>query len=186
MLGAIAVVIVFSLVILVHELGHLFAARRIGVKVERFSLGFGRVLFSRKIGQTEYALSAIPFGGYVKPLGEAPDEEVPEEDKPFSLNHQSLPKRFSVLAAGSVFNILFAVAVFAVLYMSGVEMLTPVIGKVYEDTPAIKAGIMKGDLITAINGNPIDYWDDLVSFVENSEGKELILHIKRDEKIIGR
>jgi len=177
-------ILLLAPLIIVHEFGHLILAKLSGVRVLKFSVGFGPKIFSKTIGETEYCLSWLPFGGYVKPLGEAPDEEVAEEDKPFSLNHQSLPKRFSVLAAGSVFNILFAVIVFAGLYMSGIEMLTPVIGKVYEDTPAIKAGILEGDVITAINGTQIDLWDELVSFVENSEGKELILHIKRNEQII--
>ena len=102
-------ILLLAPLIIVHELGHLILAKLSGVRVLKFSVGFGPKIFSKKIGETEYALSWIPFGGYVKPLGEAPDEEVPEEDKPFSLNHQTLPKRFSVLAAGSVFNIFFAV-----------------------------------------------------------------------------
>jgi len=170
--------------IIVHEFGHLILAKLSGVRVLKFSVGFGPKIFSKMIGETEYCLSWIPFGGYVKPLGEAPDEEVSEEDKPFSLNHQSLPKRFSVLAAGSVFNIFFAVVVFAVLYMSGIEMLSPVIGKVYDGTPAIQAGIKEGDTITAVNGSKITLWDELVSFVETSDGKELILHMKRGEEIV--
>jgi len=177
-------VLLLAPLIIVHELGHLILAKLSGVRVLKFSVGFGRKIFSKKIGETEYILSWIPFGGYVKPLGEAPDEEVPEEDKPFSLNHQSLPKRFAVLAAGSVFNIFFAVVVFSVLYMSGVEVLSPVVGKVYDDTPAIKVGIQEGDVITAINGTKITLWDELVSFVEKSEGKELVFQIKRGEEIV--
>jgi len=177
-------VLLLAPLIIVHELGHLILAKLSGVRVLKFSVGFGPKIFSKKIGETEYALSWIPFGGYVKPLGEAPDEEVPEEDKPFSLNHQTLPKRFSVLAAGSVFNILFAVLLFAVLYMSGIEILTPVIGKVHDDTPALKAGIIEGDIIIAVNGSNITLWDELVASVEGSEGKELILHIKRGDETI--
>ena len=177
-------VLLLAPLIIVHELGHLILAKLSGVRVLKFSVGFGRKIFSKKIGETEYILSWIPFGGYVKPLGEAPDEEVPEEDKPFSLNHQSLPKRFSVLAAGSIFNILFAVFLFTVLYMSGIELLSPVIGKVYDDTPALKAGIKAGDIITAVNGSQITLWDELVTSVEGSEGREMVLHIKRGEETI--
>ena len=177
-------VLLLAPLIIVHELGHLILAKLSGVRVLKFSVGFGRKIFSKKIGETEYILSWIPFGGYVKPLGEAPDEEVPEEDKPFSLNHQSLPKRFLVLAAGSIFNILFAVFLFTVLYMSGIELLSPVIGKVYDDTPALKAGIKAGDIITAVNGSQITLWDELVASVEGSEGREMVLHITRSEETI--
>lgn len=177
-------VLLLAPLIIVHELGHLLLAKLSGVRVLKFSVGFGPKIFSRKIGETEYQLSWIPFGGYVKPLGETPDEEVPEADKPYSLNHQSLPKRFSVLAAGSGFNILFAVVLFAIIYLSGIEVLSPVIGQVYEDTPAEKAGILQGDVITAVNGQKISLWDELVEIVDNSEGGELILHIQRDRETV--
>jgi len=170
--------------IIVHEFGHLLLAKLCGVRVLKFSVGFGPKIFSRKIGETEYLLSWIPFGGYVKPLGETPDEEVPEADKPYSLNHQSLPRRFSVLVAGSLFNILFAVVLFAAIYLFGIEELSPVIGKVYEDTPAQKAGLRQGDVITAVNGRKIGLWDELVEFVDGSDGKELVLHIRRDGETV--
>jgi len=177
-------VLLLAPLIIVHELGHLILAKLSGVRVLKFSVGFGPKIFSKKIGETEYLLSWIPFGGYVKPLGEAPDEEVPEEDKPYSLNHQTLSKRFSVLAAGSVFNILFAVLIFAVIFMSGIEILTPVIGKVHDDTPALKAGIKDGDIITAIDGKKITLWEELSTAVEGSEGREMVLHLKRGEETI--
>lgn len=176
--------ILLGILIFVHELGHFIAAKKSGVRVLKFSLGFGPKLIGKKIGDTEYLLSMLPFGGYVKPLGETPDEPVSEEDKPFSLTHQSLPKRFAVLAAGSVFNILFAFLIFSCVYMIGMPQLTTKIGGVMDDSPAKHAGIQEGDIIESVDGTKVELWEELTRCVEQSNGKELMLLIRRGDRSI--
>lgn len=175
--------ILLGILILVHELGHFIVAKLAGVRVLKFSLGFGPKIIGKKIGETEYVLSLLPLGGYVKPLGESPDEPVPEEDKPFALNHQSLAKRFAVLAAGSLFNIAFAFVIFSCVYMVGIPMLTARVGQVMEDSPAKMAGIMQGDSITAINGRPIELWEELSDAISKSNGAELTLEVRRADHV---
>ena len=105
-------VILFGLLIFFHELGHFILAKLVGVKVLKFSLGFGPKIFGKKVGDTEYLLSAIPLGGYVKPLGEEPGEEISEEDKPRAFNNQPVWKRASIVLAGPFFNLVLAYIIF--------------------------------------------------------------------------
>ncbi|MCP4714818.1 MAG: RIP metalloprotease RseP [Deltaproteobacteria bacterium] len=176
--------ILLGVLIFVHEFGHCLVAKLVGVRVLKFSLGFGPKLFGCKIGETEYLISLIPLGGYVKPLGEAPDEPVAEQDKPYSLNEQSVAKRFAVLVAGSLFNILFAILVFACVYMVGTPMLTTRVGQVMPDAPAYHAGLQAGDVIEAIDGRRIELWDELFEIVGASRGKELTLHVRRGDQLL--
>ena len=172
--------ILLGVLIFVHELGHFILAKLSGVRVLKFSLGFGPKLVGKKIGDTEYLISMLPLGGYVKPLGEAVDEEIAEADRPYALNSQSIPKRFAILAAGSVFNLLFAFLLFSGIYMAGMPMLTPRVGSLLEDSPALKAGLQEGDVIEAIDGQPIELWDELSQAIEKSGGRALQLSIRRD------
>jgi len=176
--------ILLGVLIFVHEFGHCIVAKLVGVRVLKFSLGFGPKIIGKKIGETEYLLSLVPLGGYVKPLGEAPDEPVAEEDKQYSLSHQSKTKRFAVLAAGSLFNIFFAGLIFSLVYIIGTPMLTPRVGQVMEDSPAINAGIMEGDVIEAINGKKIELWQELSDIVGKSKGEELTFHIRRKTDLL--
>lgn len=176
--------ILLGLLILVHEFGHFIVAKKTGVRVLKFSLGFGPKLFGRRIGDTEYLISLLPLGGYVKPLGETPDEPVAEADKPFSLTHQPVAKRFAILVAGSLFNILFAFLIFSCVYTIGIPALTPRVGGVVDDSPAQQAGMQEGDLITAINGTPIELWDEMSRMVEQSNGAALALEIKRGDRTV--
>ncbi|MFC1808458.1 site-2 protease family protein, partial [Candidatus Omnitrophota bacterium] len=159
MLTFLVVVVVFSIVILVHEFGHFIAARHIGVRVERFSLGFGKVLLSKKIGDTEFALSAIPFGGYVKMAGEEPSER---SDKPWEFFAKPPGKRFWVLVSGAFLNYLLAFIIFCFI------VPTSRVGIVLEDMPAHKAGIKTKDKIVAINGKETPYWYDVLDIVSKS------------------
>ncbi|MCX8045086.1 MAG: RIP metalloprotease RseP [Desulfobacterota bacterium] len=174
--------VLLGALILVHEFGHFIVAKRLGIRVLKFSLGFGPKIIGTKIGETEYVLSLLPLGGYVKPLGETPDEPVSEADRPFSLTGQSPAKRGAVLIAGSLFNILFAFTIFACTYMIGVPALTPRIGAVVEGAPAHRAGLQEGDEIIAVNAQPIELWDELSSMVEHSNGIPLTLTVKRGDQ----
>lgn len=176
--------ILLGILIFVHEFGHFIVAKCAGVRILKFSLGFGPKIIGRKIGDTEYLLSALPLGGYVKPLGESPDEPISEEEKQFSLSHQGIGKRFAIIVAGSLFNIIFACLLFTIIFMLGTPMLLPKVGKVMEDSPAQSAGLQEGDTIVAINGKRIEFWDELSQVVESSGGKTMTLLIRRDDKVI--
>ncbi len=174
--------ILLGVLILVHELGHLIVAKRVGVRVLKFSLGFGPKIAGKKIGETEYVVSIFPLGGYVKPLGESREEKVAEEDLPYSMNTQSVSKRFAILVAGSLFNILFAILVITGIYMYGVPMLIPKVGQVLEDTPAFYAGIQPGDIVEAVNGRKIESWDELTGEIEQSGGNTLVFYLRRGDE----
>ncbi|MFH1867376.1 MAG: RIP metalloprotease RseP [Candidatus Omnitrophota bacterium] len=177
MLGFITVVIVFSIVIVVHELGHFLMARRMGVKVERFSLGLGKVLLSRKFGDTEYAISAIPFGGYVKMAGEEPTDK--HEGKPYEFYSKAPGKRFWILLSGAGVNYILAFLIFSFI------VPTSRVGIVLKDMPADKAGIQTKDKIVSINGEEIKYWHELLDIVSNdTEAKPLNIKIERDKDIL--
>lgn len=175
--------VLLGVLIFVHELGHFIVAKMCGVRVLKFSLGFGPKVIGKKIGDTEYILSLLPLGGYVKPLGENPEEPIPDEDKPYSLNYQSIPKRFAILAAGSLFNIVFAGCVFTCLYMAGVPKLKPMVGNVQPASPACQAGIQPGDLIVSVNGQSIELWDELSAVIQESAGSAVSVTVKREDSL---
>jgi regulator of sigma E protease len=173
-------IILLGIIIFVHELGHFLFAKMLGVRVLKFSLGFGPKIIGKQYGDTEYVLSAIPLGGYVKMLGEVPGEELKEEEKPFAYNYQKIWKRFAIVFCGPLFNILFAILIFFFSFMNGLPILVPEIGEVMPDTPAEKAGLMKGDVIVEINGGTIDKWDQMTDIIHKSPDKILSIKIKRD------
>jgi regulator of sigma E protease len=181
----ISFVIVIGVLILIHELGHFFVARWTGVGVERFSIGFGPVLLRWRGKETEYCLSAIPMGGYVKMLGEENPLEggtaMPyDPKKAFSL--KPLWARFLIVFAGPGMNfVLAAVIVAAVLATAGRPVWPAVAGRVADDGPAAVAGLRSGDTIVAANGRPVKYWEDVDRAVAASNGKPLELTIKRGE-----
>jgi regulator of sigma E protease len=182
----ISFVIVIGILILIHELGHFFVARWTGVGVERFSIGFGPVLLRWRGKETEYCLSAIPMGGYVKMLGEENPLEggsgaLPyDPKKAFAL--KPLWARFLIVFAGPGMNfVLAAVIVAVVLSTAGRPVWPPAAGRVTESGPAATAGLKSGDVVTAINGKSVSYWEDVDRAVAASEGKPLELAIKRGD-----
>lgn len=180
-----AFIIVLGVLIFFHEFGHFLIARLFGVGVEKFSLGFGPRLIGKKIGITDYRLSAIPLGGYVKMVGEEPDAEIDPEDLPLSFTHKPVAKRMLIVAAGPVFNILLAVIIFfGIFLVSGTFIMKPSIGSVREGSPAAAAGLEKGDLITRINGSEISSWDEMAEIINSSEGSSLSIAIQRQESIL--
>jgi regulator of sigma E protease len=173
--SAAAFVVVIGILVFCHELGHFLAARLCKVGVDVFSLGFGPKLFKKKIGRTEYCVSAIPLGGYVKMVGEEPGTTIDPKDESLSFTHKSLLQKSIIVAAGPAFNFILSLFIFYVLYQfSGIYMATPVVGKVLENTPAHSAGFKPGDIIKEINHKPILTVDDY---------RDAIREIKKDEAI---
>ena len=158
----IAFVVALGVLIVVHEYGHYIIARLCGVKVLRFSVGFGRSLLTRRIGadQTEWVVAAIPFGGYVKMLDEREGAVAPAELHR-AFNRQSVWKRFAIVVAGPVFNFAFAVLVYAGLFMYGLPEARPLLGNPPPNTVAAAAGVHSGDTVRAIDGEAITTWQEL-------------------------
>ena len=161
----IAFFVALGSLVVVHELGHYLVARWCGVKVLRFSVGMGRVIWSRRFGrdQTEWALSILPLGGYVKMLDarEQPLEDIPEADLKREFTRQSVWRRIAIVAAGPIANFLLAIVLFAGLYMHGVPEPVPVLRAAAEQSAAYQAGLRAGDRITAINGAPVQVWSEV-------------------------
>ena len=150
-----------AILIVIHEFGHYLVARLAGVRVQRFSVGFGKIVASRNDRHgTQWALSAIPLGGYVKMLDER-EAPVVEKDLPYAFNRQSAGKRIAIVAAGPLANLLLAVLLFWGLNMTGVPVLKPVIGEPRAGTPAAVAGMHAGETIVGINDDKPESWQDL-------------------------
>ena len=158
--STIAFVVAIGILISVHEFGHFWVARRLGVKVVRFSIGFGKPLWSRRAGadDTEYVIAAIPLGGYVKFVDER-EGEVPAADLPRAFNRQRLAVRTAIVAAGPAFNLVFAVLAYWLLFVSGIEGLRPVVGEVEPGSVVAEAGLRPGDEITAVEGRETATWE---------------------------
>jgi regulator of sigma E protease len=161
----IAFLVALGVLVVVHELGHYLVARWCGVKVLRFSVGMGRIIYSRRIGpdQTEWALSVLPLGGYVKML-DAREQDLsglPAEDLKREFTSQSVWKRIAIVAAGPIANFLLAIVLFTGLYNHGIPDPTTRLRAVPENTAAFQAGLRGGELITSINGDPIQGWSEL-------------------------
>lgn len=172
-----------GMVIFVHELGHYLVARWAGVLVERFSIGFGPVLASFKRGDTEYALSAIPFGGYVKMLGQTDTPEVEEvTDDERSYQNQSVLERMAIISAGVVMNVIFGFVCFAIAYRIGVEEPTAVIGCAMPGKPAWVQGLRAGDRIVEINGHSKVNYETLMNeaALTDPESETVDMVIERD------
>jgi regulator of sigma E protease len=176
-----AFVAVLGILIFVHEFGHFIVARRLGVGVTKFSLGFGPKLFGIKRGETEYLVSAIPLGGYVKLVGDSEGDKVPEELQGRSFSNKPIRVKMAIVAAGPLANLLFAVLVFWVVFLGGVPALTPKIGSVVPDSPAARAGLADGDVVVRIDGENVATWEELASRIrKESSGNELSLTVRRE------
>ncbi|UCF90145.1 MAG: RIP metalloprotease RseP [Desulfobacterales bacterium] len=177
-----AFIVVLGVLIFFHEFGHFLVARLFGVGVDKFSLGFGPRLIGKKIGITDYRLSAIPLGGYVKMVGEEPDAQIDPSDLPLSFTHKHVAKRILIVAAGPFFNLLLAVIIFfGIFLISGTFVLQPSVGSVKAGSPAEVAGLQKGDLIVAIDGTKVSSWDEMAELIGASNGKALAVTVRREE-----
>ncbi|MDQ3068728.1 MAG: RIP metalloprotease RseP [Acidobacteriota bacterium] len=186
-ISILAFLFVLGIVVFVHELGHFLAARRIGVRVITFSLGFGPKLLKVQRGDTEYAISAIPLGGYVKMAGEQPDDARTGESDEFL--SKSKWQRFQVLVAGPIMNIILAIVVLAaVLYReTPVPVYTeaqPFVGAVAENSPAARAGIQRGDRIARIGGVDVGTWDQALMEILPKANRELTMTLDRGGRLV--
>jgi regulator of sigma E protease len=180
----ISTIIVLGILVFVHELGHFLLAKKLGVGVLTFSLGFGPKIFGKKIGETQYQIAAVPLGGFVKLIGENPEEEVKEEFRARSFSNQPVWKRALVIGAGPFFNFFLAVVLFSTINLFGIPHFPPKVGEVNPGLPAETAGLKNGDLILSINGEEVKKWEDLSKIIRNSQGRELMLRVKRDGEIL--
>ena len=180
----VAFIVALGVLVFVHELGHFLTAKRIGVKVLRFSIGFGPVLWRRQSGESEYALSAIPLGGSVKMLGEESDGDGPvdESERHRAFSAQRPLRRAAIVIAGPVTNFVFAFVVYIFVFGTiGVPVPSsePRLGGVSATTPADRAGLRSGDRVVSINGTGIDTWETLSKTVRASGGKALHVVVER-------
>ena len=187
-------VVVLGILVFVHELGHFAVARMCGVKVDVFSIGFGKELWGRRDKQgTYWKIAAVPLGGYCQFLGDddassAGDgkaSELSEEEKKFTFQYQSPAKKLVIALAGPVSNYLFAILIFAgIFFFLGKINFPPVVGEVFENSAAAKAGIVDNDRILTINGSKIDSFDDIRKEVDLTVGNEVVVELLRDGREI--
>ena len=178
-----AFLFVLGVLVFVHELGHFLAARRLGVRVLTFSLGFGPKILKFRRGDTEYCVSVIPLGGYVKMAGETPDD--PRTGRPDEFMSKTKWERFQILIMGPVMNIVLAVVVMAVVLAQGAEVPVyqdqpPVVGAVEPGSPAEQAGIQRGDLILDVAGGQVDTWEDLFIAVGTRPDRDVPVTLRRE------
>jgi membrane-associated protease RseP (regulator of RpoE activity) len=184
-LGIIAFVLALLTSVMFHELGHFLTARKFGMRVSEFFVGFGRRIWSVTRGETEYGIKAIPAGGYCRIEGMTPSDEMPAGEESRAFIRASSLKKLIVLGAGSTAHfILGFLLIFSIFFAVGYTTLTPNIAQVSEDSVAEAAGFKAGDEILSINGNPVEDWSVDVKQIADSKGAELRFEILRDgEKI---
>ena len=185
--SVLAFIVAIGILVTVHEFGHFWVARQLGVKVLRFSVGFGKPLWLRKSGadQTEYVIAAIPFGGYVKMLDER-EGEVEEHELSRAFNRKSVWRRIAIVVAGPAFNFLFAILAYYVIFLVGVSGVKPVIGEINMPSPAYTAGVQQGDLIISVNGVETPSWERarFAMLEESVSAEQIILQVQgRDLQI---
>lgn len=184
----ISFLIVLGILVFIHELGHFIIAKLSGVGVLKFSLGFGPKLFGIKRGETEYLISALPLGGYVKMVGEATDEEVKPEENEKSFANKPISKKAAIVVAGPIMNLILAFALLPLIYLIGIQVPAyldkePAVGYVPHGEAADKAGLKKGDIIQSIDGKHIKNWEGLNTVIVSNPNKSLKLVIKRDGEL---
>ena len=181
-MGILVALLVLSVLIFFHELGHFAAARFFGVQIDVFSIGFGKRLWTKKIGKTEWSISAIPLGGCVKMKGQDDSDPTKVSYDDDSYNSKKPWQRIVILLAGPFANFLMAFFLYLAIAYMGVSKLLPYVDKVSKDSPAYQAGLQKKDKILQINGVNIRFWEDIGKQISASEGK-LTMIIERDRRL---
>ncbi len=171
--------ILLGVLIVAHEFGHFIVAKLFGVRVLTFSIGFGPKLVGFTRGETEYRISAIPLGGYVRMYGDQLTEDVPDDQKRFSFFHQPIWKKSLIAFAGPFFNFLLPIVLFFFVFVGTQKVPLPVVGAVLTQSPASRAGLKAGDKITKINGQPVDDFSEVVSRISENPGKPLVFSVER-------
>ena len=175
-----AFILLIGPLIFIHELGHLLAAKLVGVKAVRFSLGFGPALARVRIGETEYRIAPIPLGGYVTLLGASPDEELSPQEADRALRNKPLWARYLVLGAGPAFNLLLPLFLYFAFFLGHTVVAPPIIGTMQDDSAAATSGLEPGDRVVAIEGDDIHAWHEMQDRVREAPERELRLQIERD------
>jgi len=176
------VIFLFILLIIPHELGHFLLAKKFGMRVDRFSFGLGPRLWGFKKGETDYSISLLPFGGYVKIAGMEPQDRGRGND----FQRYPLWKRIFVISAGSIMNYLVSIILFSLIFIIGFytfDLNRTVIGEVSEGSPAERANLLPGDEILKINGHKVKRWEDIAFYIKNTPGESLELEVQRRRKI---
>lgn len=177
----IPMVILLGLLIFVHELGHFLVAKYFKVRIEVFSLGFGPKMFKFKRGDTVYAVSAIPLGGYVKMFGDEPNSEIDSDQKAFAFNHKPVGQRIAIVLAGPLMNFFFAILLFAGVAIVGEQTLAPKLGDIKTDSAAYQVGFRSGDTVLSVNSDPVRSWDQLQRAIERNPSNTLSVEVVRAE-----
>jgi regulator of sigma E protease len=175
--------ILLGLLIFVHELGHFLVAKFFGVRVEVFSLGFGRKILSYRWGDTNYCVSLIPLGGYVKMFGDDPSKDIPETEKRHSFLHKPVSQRIAIVLAGPVMNLVFAFFLFILIATVGEPQAGNYIGDVTPGTRAFDAGFRSGDKILKINEQTIDTWGEAKTIISASPNQKLHFDVEREDSV---
>lgn len=180
MLTFIVFVSILSILIVVHEFGHFAVAKKMGVRVEKFSLGFGPRLFTKKKNETEYSISAIPLGGYVKLAGDSLEEYKGKPDEYFS---NPPGKRFWIIFCGALLNYILGFLCFWFIFFAGYPALTAKVGGLIDGLGAKDAGILVGDKIIAVDGEKVEFWEDLQEIVQTKKAaSEVKISVLREDK----
>jgi len=181
-LSAVSFIAVLSILVIVHEFGHFIVAKRTGVRVEKFSIGFGPEILGISRGGTRYVVSLIPLGGYVKLSGETPEDGIKGEK--WEYLSRAVGERARIIFAGPLLNYLLAFFIFSFVFIAGSPTLTSTIGKVMPDYPAAASGVIAGDKILEINGERVNYWDDVTRIIHTNEEAQVRLLIERKGNFI--
>jgi regulator of sigma E protease len=179
-MGAVIAVLILGLLVFVHEAGHFLAARLSGVRILRFSLGFGPKVFGWKRGETEYCVSWIPLGGYVKMAGE---QRAEQSHQPWEYLSKPVGTRAMIVFAGPLVNYLTAILSLWVVFMVGYPELLPIVGQVVKNMPAQAAGLQEGDRIQAIDGRPIRTWEEMTEVIHAAPGRTTTFQITRQGSV---
>lgn len=182
-MGILIAIIVLSLLIFFHELGHFIAARIMGVTVEVFSIGFGKTLYAKTIGDTEYRISAVWLGGYVKMKGQDDANPLKKSGEPDAYDTKKPWQRMFILFAGPFANFVLAYVVFVWVALIGFDALSPTIGKVLENSPAERAMLQVDDQIISVESEPVLSWDEMSKMIKSSEGA-ITLGVLRNGEIL--